>query len=186
MVIILIGLQGSGKSTQGNLLSEEFSLPYLSSGHIFREIAKGKSKFSRYIKEVVNAGYLVSDRIVFEVVTKYLKRKQYQKGFILDGFPRTLQQAKEFEQKVDWVVNFNVSEKTALERLGLRNVTESREDDANNAIRKRIELFHRFTKPVINYYKKKGILIDVDGERPVEKIREDLFNILTKKAVRKS
>lgn len=181
MVIILIGLQGSGKSTQGKPLSEEFGIPYLSSGHIFRDIAKGKSKFSRYIKEVLNAGYLVSDKITFEIVSKYLKRKAYEKGFILDGFPRTLKQAKDFDQKVDWVINFNVSEETALERLGLRNMTESREDDTNNAIKKRIELFHRFTKPVINYYKKKGILIDIDGERPVEEIRKEIFDILSKK-----
>lgn len=181
MKLILIGLQGSGKSTQGNILSKEFNIPYLSSGHIFREITKGKSKFSRYIKEVLNAGYLVSDEVALNVVTKYLQRKPYQKGFVLDGFPRTLKQAKEFKQKIDWVINFNVSEKTALERLGLRVDKESREDDTNTAIKKRIELFHRFTEPVIDYYKKQGMLIDIDGEKPVEEIRKKLFDTIKKK-----
>lgn len=185
MKLILIGLQGSGKSTQGNILSEEFGIPYLSSGHIFREIAKGKSKFSRYTKEVLNAGYLIPDNIAFEVVKKYLKRKPYQKGFILDGFPRTLQQAKEFEQKIDWVINFNIAEKTALERLGLRVEKESREDDTNTAIKKRIDLFYRFTKPVINYYKKKGIVIEVDGEKSVDEIKKTLFDTIRKKNDRK-
>ncbi len=178
MKIILIGLQGSGKSTQGNILSEEFNLPYLSSGHIFRDIAKGKSKFSRYIKEVLNAGYLVPDDIAFEIVTKYLRKKEYRKGFILDGFPRTLKQAKNLDQKIDKVINFNISEDTALHRLGLRMEKENREDDTNNAIKKRMEIFFKFTEPVIDYYRKEKKLIDIDGERPVEEIKEYLFKSL--------
>ena len=91
----------------------------------------------------------------------------------------------EFNQKIDWIINFNVSEKTALERLGLRVEKESREDDTNTAIKKRIDLFYKFTKPVINYYKKKGIVIEVDGEKSVNEIKETLFNTIKKKNDRK-
>lgn len=92
MKIILIGIQGAGKSTQGNLLSEKLNVPYLSTGHIFREMAKEKTPLGRHIKEIMNAGYLIPDAKTVEIVSEYLKKSEYEKGYILDGFPRTLEQ----------------------------------------------------------------------------------------------
>jgi len=91
MKIILIGIQGSGKSTQGNLLSEKLSIPYLSTGHIIREMAKEKTTMGRYIKETTYSGLLIPDDIMIPIVADYLARKEYQNGFILDGFPRTIE-----------------------------------------------------------------------------------------------
>src|SRR3989344_5521070 len=96
MKIIIIGIQGAGKSTQGNLLSKKLKVPYLSTGHIFRELSKEHSKLGRYIKEVMNAGYLIPDNKTLEIVSEYLSRPEYYKGYILDGFPRTIEQAKAF------------------------------------------------------------------------------------------
>jgi len=178
MNIILYGIQGSGKSTQGKLLSRHLKLPYLSTGHIFREIAKEQTRQGRYIKETLAAGLLLPDEIAIPIVEEYLKRAEYKKGWILDGFPRTIKQAREFKQTVDVAFYLTVSDKEALWRLSFR-VDEKgniREDETLLAIRKRIALFHRETEPVIDYYRKRDILVEVNGERKVEEIIEDLLS----------
>ena len=174
MKIILIGIQGAGKSTQGNLLKEELNIPYLSTGHIFREMAKEKTSLGRYIKEIMNAGFLIPDDKTVEIVTEYLKKPEYKKGYILDGFPRTLDQVKMFENGVDKVIYLKVSDREALWRLSYRN-GEDRQDETLTAIRKRIELFITLTKPVLDYYQKKGILVEIDGEKPIEDIRKEIL-----------
>lgn len=180
MKIILIGIQGAGKSTQGNLLSEKLSLPYLSTGHIFREMAKEKSPEGRYIKETINAGYLIPDDKTLQIVSEYLSREQYQKGYILDGFPRTTVQAEAFKEKIDFVFYLKVSDKEALWRLAGRD--DNREDETLRAIKKRIELFHEFTEPVIDFYKTKGILLDIDGEKTIEEIHKEILSICQKES----
>lgn len=174
--IILIGIQGSGKSTQGNLLSEKLDLPYLSTGHIFRTMAQEKTPLGRYIKETIGAGVLIPDEKTIEVVREYLSRPEYSEGYIMDGFPRTVAQASAFNENLSAIIYIKVSDTEALRRLGLRN--EKREDDTAEAIKKRIELFHSLTEPVIEYYKEKGILIEVDGERSIEEIHQDILSKL--------
>ena len=174
MKIILIGIQGSGKSTQGNLLSSELKIPYLSTGHIFRNLAREHTPLGRYIKEVMNAGFLIPDKKTLQIVSDYLKRQEYQKGYILDGFPRTVPQAKSIKNGVDKVVYLKVSDKEALWRLSYRN-GEMREDETLLAIRKRIESFHKFTEPVLEFYRKKGILVEIDGEQKIEEIYKEIL-----------
>jgi adenylate kinase len=178
MKIILIGIQGAGKSTQGNILSEKLNIPYLSTGHIFREISKEKTPTGRYIKETVNAGYLIPDDKALEIVSEYLHRSEYRKGYIMDGFPRTIVQAKAFENGIDKVVYLKVSDKEALWRLSGRD--DNREDDTLKAIRKRISLFHEFTEPVIDYYRQKEILVELDGEKSIEEISKEILSELDK------
>jgi len=179
MKIILIGIQGSGKSTQGNLLNKKLDLPYLSSGHIFREMAKVKTQWGRYVKETLNAGHLIPDDKTIKIIEEYLHHPEYTKGFILDGFPRTSKQAEAFEGNVDKVVYLKVSDEEALKRLRARN--EQREDDTDAAIKKRIELFHTLTEPVLDYYRKKGLLIEVDGEKSIEDIHKSIVAKLDEK-----
>ena len=176
MKIILIGIQGAGKSTQGNILSESLGIPYLSTGHIFREMAKEKSKLGRYIKEVMNSGALIPDSKTLEIVSSYLKRPEYQKGYIMDGFPRTIAQAQAFENGVDKVIYLNIPDREALWRLSYR--TDDREDDTLAALRKRIELFHEVTEPVIEHYRKKGVLVELDGEKPIEEISRKILSAI--------
>ena len=180
MKIILLGIQGSGKSTQGNLLSEKLDIPYLSTGHIFRNIAKEKTSLGRYVKEVMNAGYLIADDKTLEIVSAYLARPEYTKGYILDGFPRTVVQADSFKNGVDKVVYLMVSDKEALWRLSYRSGEggEIREDETLAAVRKRIEVFHKFTEPVLEFYREKGILIEVDGEQEIEGIHKEILEKL--------
>src|SRR6266404_7225840 len=108
MKIILLGIQGAGKSTQGNLLSKKLGIPYLSTGHIFRILAKEHIPQGRYIKEVMNAGYLIPDSKTLKIVSEYLRRPEYKKGYILDGFPRTLAQAKAYKNDITQVVYLKV------------------------------------------------------------------------------
>ena len=178
MKIIIIGIQGAGKSTQGNLLSEKLGIPYLSTGHIFREMSKEKTTLGRYIKETVNAGYLIPDDKALEIVSEYLRRPEYEKGYIMDGFPRTTKQAEAFENGIDRVIYLKVSDKEALWRLSGRD--DNREDDTLKAIRKRINLFHEFTEPVLDYYREKGILLEIDGEKSIEEIQEEIMRVIEK------
>lgn len=174
MKIILIGIQGAGKSTQGNLLRDKLNIPYLSTGHIFREMAKEKTPLGRYIKEIMNAGYLIPDEKTVEIVSEYLKKPEYKNGYILDGFPRTIEQVKTFKNGVDKVVYLKVSDREALWRLSYREGV-GREDETLTAIRKRIELFHTLTEPVLDFYRQKGILVEVDGEQSIEEIHKEIL-----------
>lgn len=179
MKIILIGIQGAGKSTQGNILSKELGLHYLSTGHIFRMMAQEHSTTGRYIKEVMNAGFLIPDQRTMEIVSEYLSRPEYEKGYILDGFPRTIGQAKGFSNGVDAVIYLHVSDREALWRLSFRD-SGDRQDETLLAIRKRIELFHKFTEPVLDFYRKKGILFEIDGEQKIEEISAAILDYLKK------
>jgi adenylate kinase len=181
MKIVLIGIQGAGKSTQGNLLSEQLNIPYLSTGHIFREIAKEKTSLGRYVKELINAGSLIPDEKTIEIVNSYLSKPLYKKGYILDGFPRTVEQAKKFVNHVDWVIHIKIPDKEAMWRLAYRN--EIRDDNTIDAIRKRIELFHTHTSKVLDYYKKENKLIVIDGTHKIEEVNEEILKHLGKQWV---
>lgn len=175
MKIILIGIQGSGKSTQGNLLSDKLGIEYLSSGHIFRQMAKEKTILGRYMKETLNAGALVSDEKTIPIIEEYLAKPEYAKGYILDGFPRTTRQAEDFSNGVDKVIYLKVSDKEALWRLSGRVEEGVREDNTLAAIRKRIQLFHDLTEPVIDFYRQKGLLVEIDGEQDIETINAEIL-----------
>ncbi len=165
-----MGIQGSGKSTQGNLLASKLGLPYLSSGHIFRDMTQEKTPLGRYMKETLNAGYLIPDEKTIPIIEEYLSKPEYTKGYILDGFPRTVPQAEVFTNGVDKVFYLKVSDKEALWRLSDRSDEGVREDNTLQAIRKRIKLFHDLTEPVLDYYRHKDRLIEIDGERSVEEV----------------
>jgi len=181
MKFVLIGIQGSGKSTQGNILSKLFKIPYLSTGHIFREIAKEKTTLGRYIKETINSGILVPDDKAIEIANSYLSRPEYKRGYILDGFPRTLKQVEKFKNNVDKVIYLRIPDKEALWRLIHRK--DTRDDETLPAINKRIEMFHKFTDPVIEYYRNDKRLIDIDGTASIEEVNKEILECLGKQLV---
>jgi adenylate kinase len=183
MKIVLIGIQGSGKSTQGNLLSKQLKVPYLSTGHIFREISKEKTTLGRYVKEIINAGSLVPDEKTIEIVNTYLSRPEYKKGYILDGFPRTKNQAVKYKNNVDKLIYIEIPDKEALWRLAYRD-SEQRDDDTIDAIKRRIELFNTHTRPVLEYYQKKNKLVQIDGTKPIPEVNEEILKSIGKQLIK--
>lgn len=179
MKLVLTGIQGSGKSTQGNLLEKQLHVPYLSTGHIFRRIAKEKTKLGKYIKTVMNTGALIPDDKTIEIVNKYISRKEYKRGYILDGFPRTIEQAKKFKNNVDKVIYVDIPDKEALWRLAYRK-DDDRADNTIQALRKRIDSFHKSTEPVLDFYRKEGKLVEIDGTQTIEEVNEDILKSLGK------
>ncbi len=176
MKIIIIGIQGSGKSTQGKILGKKLQVPYLSTGHIFRVLSKEDTPLGRQIKVLMNAGFLIPDEKTLKIVEEYLTRPEYKDGYVLDGFPRTLAQAQKFNQDINKVILLKISDKEALWRISGRE--EIREDETLMAIRKRIEIFHKFTEPVLDYYKEKRLLLEVDGEQTIEDIHKEIVEKL--------
>lgn len=176
MKVIVIGIQGSGKSTQGKLLGAKLKVQYLSTGHIFRILSKQDTSLGRQIKVLINAGFLVPDAKTLQIVEEYLTKPEYKNGYVLDGFPRTLLQAQNFHEEIDKVIYLDISDKEALWRISGRE--EIREDETLMAIRKRIEIFHKFTKPVLSFYKQKGSLLEINGEQTIQQIHKEIIEKL--------
>ena len=183
MKLVLIGIQGAGKSTQGNLLSGQLKIPYLSTGHIFREIAKEKTKLGRYVKETMNAGLLIPDNKTIQIVNSYLSKPEYKNGYILDGYPRTVKQAKEFSNNVDKVIYLKLSDKEALWRIAYRN-DHTRADETLPALKKRMELFHTHTQPVIKFYEKIEKLIEIDATKNIKEVNDEILKYLGKQLIK--
>ncbi len=179
MKLVLIGIQGAGKSTQGNLLSKQLGVPYLSTGHIFRQMAQEHTAWGRYVKETLNAGLLIPNKETIEIVQEYLNKPAYQNGYILDGFPRNLHQAREYKNGLTAVIYLKVPDKEALWRIAGRD--ENRSDDTIAGLKKRIDIFHAMTEDVIAYYREKGLLIEVDGTKSIKAINEEILRLLGKR-----
>lgn len=182
MKLVLFGIQGSGKSTQGNLLSKQLKVPYLSTGHILRLIAREKTKLGRYIKETINAGILVPDDKMIHIVDEYLSRSEYKRGYILDGFPRTLTQVKKFKNHIDKAIYLNIPDREALWRLAYRN--DHRGDETIPAIKKRIEIFHEYTQPVIKFYENQKKLVSIDGTKSIKEVNLEILQNLGKQLIK--
>ncbi len=174
MRIVLIGIQGSGKSTQGSVISGRLKIPFISAGDIIRELMQGTGPVSAYIKDIVNSGRLIPDEKTIEIFATYLKKEEFRNGYIIDGFPRTINQADEFPDPIDWVIYIETPDDVALDRIKKRQDSR-RADETDAAIKRRIEAFHAHTKPLIEYYKEKGNLITVDGTQSVDAVSDSIL-----------
>ncbi|AFD00101.1 Adenylate kinase [Methanocella conradii HZ254] len=212
MQIVLFGPPGAGKGTQAKYISEEFNVPHISTGDILRENVREGTALGKKAKAYMDKGELVPDAILIDIVKDRLQKPDTKKGFLLDGFPRTLRQAEaldaildDINKSIDVVVNVDVGDNEIIRRLSGRRTCRScqatyhvranppkvpgicdqcggelyqRADDTEAAIKHRIEVYKKQTQPLIEYYKKKGLLVDIDGEREIDEVRADIISTL--------
>ena len=169
MNIVVMGPQGSGKTTQAELLAEKLSVPLISTGAITREIIEEDTKLGKRFRKLSEAGILLDDADVLAILNQRLEKQDCVNGFVLDGAPRTLPQAQKIEN-IDKVFYIKISDEVGIERLTERG----RVDDTPEAIKERLSLYHLETEPVLDFYREKGILQEVDGERTVEEIQKEI------------
>lgn len=189
MNLIIIGPSGSGKGTQAELLSKKFNIPTISMGELFRQAYEQKTSAGIKAESYWGKGNWVPAELTFKVLQPALN--QGEKGFVLDGFPRTIEQVpllekylKERGKKIDRVIHLWVSDEEAVKRLLLRAEKDikrkgkARRDETEEVIRERLESYHQTVDPILDYYRQQGILEKVDGERPIEPIHQDIMKRL--------
>jgi adenylate kinase len=189
--ILLLGPQGAGKGTQGRLISSEYGIPHIATGDILRSAIAAGTPLGRDVQPLYDAGRLVPDEIMIELIRDRLAEDDTREGFVLDGFPRTAVQAEaldamlaEIERPLTVVFEFQLPEEVAVERLLRRAHEEGRVDDTPEAIRMRLNLYRELTEPLIEHYRARGNLVGVHAERPVEDVFAEIQQALDRVAVR--
>ncbi len=169
--LLLLGPPGAGKGTQAKLLSGALGIPHVSTGDMLREAVAAGSDLGRRVKQVMDAGELVSDDLMIEVVEGRLDQDDAACGYLLDGFPRTIPQAQALEHDaLDAVVLIDVDDEEIVGRLLRRAEEEGRTDDTEDVVRRRLEVYREQTEPLVDYYKQRGMLAEVDGVGSVDEV----------------
>ena len=197
MKIIMLGAPGAGKGTQAKKIAEKYSIPHISTGDIFRANIKNGTELGKKAKTYMDQGLLVPDELVVDLVVDRVAQDDAKNGYVLDGFPRTIPQAKALDEalaklgeKVDYAINVEVPDENIIRRMSGRRACVScgatyhlvhippkkdgicdtcgselilRDDDKPETVKKRLDVYHEQTQPLIDYYKESGILKEVDG-----------------------
>ena len=175
--VLLLGVQGSGKGTQAKRLAAEYGLAHVATGDMLRAAMAAGTPLGRRVKPIYDAGDLVPDDLMIELIRERLTQTDTETGFILDGFPRTMPQAdaldsmlSEIDRPLGVVLELQVPDAVAVERLSKRALDEGRSDDTPEAIAKRIGLYHDQTKPLVSHYRLAGNLVGIHGDRPESEV----------------
>ncbi|MDR1016061.1 MAG: adenylate kinase [Coriobacteriales bacterium] len=207
MNFVLLGAPGAGKGTQAKKMVREYGIAHISTGDILRAAVADKTPLGAKAKTYMDAGDLVPDQLVIDLVKERLDKPDAKKGFILDGFPRTTAQAvaldtelSELGLEIDGALSINVPNEQIVARLSSRRLCQEcgyigseadltcpkcggkmyqRDDDQPEAIHNRLEVYDKQTAPLIDYYKGKNLLYDVDGNRPVDQVLNDIKEIVS-------
>ena len=177
MRIIMLGGPGSGKSTYSKFLTKEFMIPHVYTGDMMRNLAKMDTPTGRKVRSALDKGDYVDTKIVLDTLQKRLSRKDTERGYVLDGFPRSMEQVKEMEDRnigFDHAVYLDVAEEEVIRRL----MSRGRADDKPEIIKNRIKVYHRETAPLLTYYKDEIINIKAEGSTP-EAIAKEIIKKVT-------
>ncbi len=190
MNLILFGPPGAGKGTQAQRLVRERGMVQLSTGDMLRAAQSSGSELGRRVKAVMDAGHLVSDDIVIEMISEKLDEASRAGGAIFDGFPRTVAQAEALDrllagrgQKIDSVIRLVVNEDELLARIARRYADQGRPDDNPETFKTRVDAYMRQTRPLAPYYQTHGCLTEIDGMQPVEVVAAEIDRALAACAV---
>ena len=212
MKIIMLGAPGAGKGTHAKKITEKYGIPAISTGDIFRENIKNGTELGKKAKEYMDAGNLVPDELVCDLVVDRLKQDDCKEGYILDGFPRTIPQAEALtaalakdNDAIDYALEIFLEDQAIIDRMSGRRVCKScgatfhvvnippkkegicdecegelitRDDDVPETVKKRLNVYHEQTAPLIDYYKKQGILKVIDGSKGLDTCFEEICGIL--------
>jgi adenylate kinase len=178
--VVLLGPPGAGKGTQAQLLAGRLGVPAISTGDMLRAAVAAGSELGRRVESILASGGLVDDALMAEVVRERVAQPDTASGYLLDGYPRTLPQAEtlagilqEAGQTLDAVVLVDVPEDELVRRALLRG----RGDDKEDVIRERLRVYREKTEPLIGYYRERGLLREIDGNRPVEEVTSRMYAI---------
>jgi adenylate kinase len=182
MRILILGPQGSGKGTQAKRIAARYGVPHVATGDILRSAVAERTELGNRVEPILDRGDLVPDDLMVELIRERIANET---GFVLDGFPRTVPQAEaldvmldEVGKPLDAVLLLEVSDDVALERLLGRGRQEGRADDAPDAIRNRLRLYHGLTEPVVDRYRSEGVLVGVNGERSIDEVSDAIQDAL--------
>lgn len=212
MKIIMLGAPGAGKGTQAKMIAEKCGIPHISTGDIFRANIKNGTELGAKAKEYMDKGLLVPDELVCDLVVDRIQQADCEKGYILDGFPRTIPQAEALEnalnaieQKLDYAIDIDVPDENIINRMSGRRACvgcgatyhvlfnptkvegkcdvcgESlilRDDDKPETVKKRLDVYHTQTQPLIDFYTERKVLFEVDGTQSMDKVFDDIMKIL--------
>lgn len=183
--VILVGPPGAGKGTQAKLLQEALGLPQISTGDLFRFNLKNETELGQLARTFMDRGELVPDEVTVAMVEDRLSRDDCSGGAILDGFPRTLAQAAALDEllaklggQIDIVPSIEVPQDVLVERLLKRAILEGRADDNRETIRTRMQVYENQTRPLLDYYGQKGLVVSVNGQQTVEDVQKDLVQVI--------
>jgi len=185
MRIIILGPPGSGKGTQAAMLVEELNVPHISTGALLRNAAKRGTELGLQAKAITDKGELVPDDIMSDMIEERLSRDDVANGFILDGYPRTMRQAKSLkvmlerlEKPVQEALHIDVDPDVIIKRITKRAKIESRSDDTVKTVRNRMRVYTKQTAPVADYYKEHGLLTRVLEDNNKEEILQRILSVL--------
>jgi adenylate kinase len=183
--VLLLGPQGAGKGTQAKRIAAEYGLPHIATGDILRRAMADETPLGRKVKPIYDSGGLVPDDLMIELIRDRLSAPDAEDGFILDGFPRTFVQAealdtmlREIDRQLDLVLELQVPDEVAVERLSKRAALEGRPDDTPEAIRRRLALYHEETEPLVEYYRSRGNVVGIHGDRTENEVFAEIQQAL--------
>lgn len=185
MRIVLLGAPGSGKGTQAALLVEQLGVPHISTGVLLRDAIKKETELGLKAKSIINRGELVSDDIMAGIIEERLSREDVAGGFILDGYPRNLSQARSLDKilermdkPVENVIQIAVEVEQTIKRLARRAREEGRVDDAEKTVQNRLRVYAEQTAPVADYYAERGLLTRVLGDGSKQDVLQRILSLL--------
>jgi adenylate kinase len=190
--VLLLGPQGSGKGTQAKRIEAEYGIPHIATGDMLRAAIEQGTELGQKVKPILERGELVPDELMIDLIRDRLQQADAERGFVLDGFPRTSTQADaldamldEIDRDLSVVFEFQVPDTVATERLLKRAELEGRTDDAPDVIARRLKLYHAQTEPLVEHYRMQGNLVGIHADRPVNQVFSEIQDSLEQAAARR-